>query len=250
MRRPASTCWSIEGLLNFLRLWALILAASSGVGRRMPLASVTAMTSAMIRSCKASSSGRRVSSPPRSPVVAAIALMQQLSTNFSQITAMMSGASSLSKPAPLSASASAAVRGRAAPSVSPMVVLPRWVRATRPGPRLAALHMLEPPSTRSRPSAACSASTLPIPFWKVIAQPSGVSTRAAVAAAAAVLLASTNTITSSAPTPSAPVEAGTRTRCSPCTPSISRPSRLIASTCAGQASIRLTSCPATASSPP
>ncbi len=39
-----------------------------------------------------------------------------------------------------------------------------WVRQTWPGPRLAALHMLEPPSTRSLPSAACSFSTLPMPF--------------------------------------------------------------------------------------
>ena len=112
---------------------------------------------------------------------------------------MMSGATSVWSPASCSACASSAVRGRAAPSVSPIVVLPRWVRRTWPGPMLAALHMLEPPSTRSLPSAAWSCSTLPMPFWKVIAQP---SRRQHVAGGRGggqpVLLASTNTITRSA----------------------------------------------------
>ena len=82
--------------------------------------------------------------------------------------------------------------------------MPIWVRQTWPGPRLAALHMLEPPSTRSTPSVACSFSTLPMPFWNVIAKPSGPSSRLAIAAAWSVLLASTRRDAVRSPGPHAP----------------------------------------------
>jgi hypothetical protein len=39
-----------------------------------------------------------------------------------------------------------------------------WVKLAWPGPRIAALHMLEPAATRGLPSTSTSVSTLPMPF--------------------------------------------------------------------------------------
>ena len=96
--------------------------------------------------------------------------------------------------------------------------------------------MLEPPSTRAAPSSSRSVSTFPIPFWKVIAQPSGASRRSAARAASRVALLSVKTMTRSAHPPSAGSRpsgdpaAGIRTRCSPKTPETRSPPLRIAST--------------------
>ncbi len=126
-----------------------------------------------------------------------------------------------------------------------------WVKLAWPGPRIAALHMLEPAATRGFPSTSTSVSTLPIPFCRVIAKPSGASAAAAVSAARRVLFASVQIMARSASRPrgrSTVALAGIRS--SPFTPSRRRPPALIAATCSAQVSTNVTSWPARASRPP
>ena len=76
---------NIEGWLNLRQQWYLMAARSSGAGSTIPLASVTAMASSIMRSCRASSSGNRATSPSLRPVVAQSALIETLMMNLFQI---------------------------------------------------------------------------------------------------------------------------------------------------------------------
>ena len=137
------------------------------------------------------------------------------------------------------------------PSISPTEVIPMWVKTRVAGPAHRGAAHARAGGDAPLPSTSISVSTLPMPFWSVIANPCGASAAAAVTAARRVLFESVQIIARSASSPwGNPTTALAGIRSSPFTPSRRTPLALIAATFSSQVSTKVTSCPTCASSPP
>ena len=233
VRFPCSTCWSIEGLLNFARQKSLMLRMGSGSGRTTPCARTTASASSMTRVWSSSAPGWLEISPTRRPVTAQIALIAQLWTNLAQMRPWMSVDDRGREPGgpeggceALRAEASGLRRARRARSGprgcgSPGRDPARRRCDTRARPRPGPARAPRRAPRRCRCRSGASGRTPPRP-----------STVRAAAAASAVVLASVSTrATSAGGASSARAVARTRTRTSPVMPSSRSPSRWMASMC-------------------